>query len=63
MPPGGIPNLTVIVIGTGDYNGEGRADVIWRNTSGLIVDWTMNGVAVQSGTIVSALDGGWRPLR
>jgi len=53
----------VIVIGTGDYNGEGRADVIWRNTSGLIVDWTMNGVAVQSGTIVSALDGGWRPLR
>jgi VCBS repeat-containing protein len=27
------------VEGIGDFNGDGRDDVLWRNTSGLTVDW------------------------
>ena len=27
------------VVGTGDVNGDGRVDVIWRNSSGTVTDW------------------------
>ena len=27
------------VVGTGDFNGDGRADILWRNDSGALTDW------------------------
>jgi hypothetical protein len=27
------------VVGTGDFNGDHRDDVLWRNDNGLTVDW------------------------
>ena len=27
------------VAGTGDFNGDGKDDILWRNDSGLLVDW------------------------
>ena len=27
------------VVGTGDFNGDGQADILWRHDSGLISDW------------------------
>jgi hypothetical protein len=27
------------VVGTGDFNGDGRDDILWRNDSGSLVDW------------------------
>ena len=30
------------VAGTGDFNGDGRADILWRNTNGTITDWLAN---------------------
>ena len=27
------------IVGTGDFNGDGRDDILWRNNSGLTVDW------------------------
>jgi len=27
------------VAGTGDFNGDGRSDILWRNTDGRIADW------------------------
>jgi hypothetical protein len=27
------------VLGTGDFNGDGRADILWRNDTGIITDW------------------------
>jgi FG-GAP-like repeat/Bacterial Ig-like domain (group 3)/FG-GAP repeat len=39
----------------GDLNGDGRADLIWRNTDGSVVGWLMNGTAPSStGTIFGA---------
>ena len=30
------------VAGTGDFNGDGRDDILWRNSAGLTVDWLAN---------------------
>lgn len=30
------------VVGIGDFNGDGRRDILWRNTSGSISDWLGN---------------------
>lgn len=27
------------VMGTGDYNGDGRSDILWRNDNGTLSDW------------------------
>ena len=33
----------------GDFNGDGKADILWRNTvSGAMQDWTMNGSTIAS---------------
>jgi hypothetical protein len=32
--------------GTGDFNGDGKTDILWRNTNGTVVIWEMNGGAV-----------------
>jgi hypothetical protein len=40
---------------TGDFNGDGKSDILWRNTSsGEIVIWLMDGMNVSGGG-----GGGW----
>jgi large repetitive protein len=34
--------------GTGDFNGDGKADTIWRNSSGALQEWLMNGTTIMS---------------
>ena len=31
------------VIGMGDFNGDGRDDILWRSDSGIVTDWLSNG--------------------
>jgi len=33
------PGTAWHVVGTGDFNGDGRDDILWRNDAGLLVDW------------------------
>jgi hypothetical protein len=33
---------------TGDYNGDGMSDLLWRDTSGNTAIWFMNGLTVGS---------------
>jgi Ca2+-binding RTX toxin-like protein len=51
-------------VGIGDFNGDGKADILWKNAStGTVEEWLMNG-----GTITSAPDiitlklGAWNIL-
>jgi hypothetical protein len=45
----------------GDYNGDGKADIIMRNNDGSLVMWLMNGTAVISGTSILTA-GSWGVL-
>ena len=39
------------IVGTGDYDGDGRSDILWRNSSsGDNYVFLMNGTAVQPGS-------------
>ena len=45
-----------------DLNGDGKSDLLWQRSDGLIVDWNMNGPTIASGGIVSALGADWKSL-
>jgi hypothetical protein len=50
------------VIGTDDFNGDGKADVLWQNDNGKVAMWQMDGNHVASSTFVSgdsAVSAGW----
>jgi hypothetical protein len=45
------------IVGTGDFNGNGEADVLWRDDSGGVAIWMMDGATVSSfGTMGNVSD-------
>ncbi|MBP2316966.1 FG-GAP repeat domain-containing protein, partial [Azospirillum soli] len=47
------PGAAWQVEGTGDFTGDGKADLVWRNTSsGQMLVWAMNGATVTSSNAV-----------
>ena len=40
------PDNSWNVAGIGDFNGDGKSDILWRNANGSLIDWTMNGSQV-----------------
>ena len=39
----GNPGPSWHAIGSGDFNGDGRSDILWQNDSGEVVVWALNG--------------------
>src|SRR5260370_31183480 len=37
---------TAFIVGTGDFNGDGKWDIVWSDTSGNVAIWEMNGTTV-----------------
>ena len=42
----GNPGPSWHVMGIGDYNSDGKSDVLFQNTSGEVVIWEVNGTSV-----------------
>ncbi|PYR35366.1 MAG: hypothetical protein DMF90_13870 [Acidobacteria bacterium] len=56
-------NVGMALAGVGDLDGDGKADLIWRNSwDGTLVVWLMNGLTVrpQSSTIASSVPLAWQ---
>ena len=44
---GNVP-LTWNIVGTGDFNGDGKSDLLWRDNLGNDAMWFMNGTQIAS---------------
>jgi hypothetical protein len=56
------PDATWSVAGTGDFNGNGRADILWRQSaSGALAIWDMNGATINTSTAVTINSVAVRP--
>jgi hypothetical protein len=44
---------------TGDYNGDGKGDILWRDTSGNTAVWFMKGISVASSANVGNVPTTW----
>jgi hypothetical protein len=50
------------IAGIGDLDGDGKSDLVWRDTlTGDVAEWLMNGAAVKSwSTLSSGIDRAWQ---
>jgi hypothetical protein len=52
--PSSLSDTAWKIVGTGDFNQDGRVDIAWRNgTSGQVSLWYMNGTTLAGGTLAS----------
>ncbi|MCA1653625.1 MAG: FG-GAP-like repeat-containing protein, partial [Sphingomonadales bacterium] len=60
---GGVDIHVVTTVGhDGDFNGDGRADVLWRNENGTISDWlgtASGGFSINDGTALTQVSTDW----
>ena len=48
------PDASYSVAAISDFSGDGKADVLWRNTSGSLIEWLMNGSVIAQSSYVTA---------
>ena len=50
------------IVGTGDFNGDGRTDVLWRNDNGQVTDWlaTSTGGFYGNSAVSYVVDSQWK---
>lgn len=71
LNPNDIPNVIIdaaalgnippswSVVATADFDGDGKADIFWRDSSGAMALWFMFGTSVQSAASVGTVGAPW----
>ena len=53
------PGSSWHLIGTGDFNGDGKSDLLWQSTDGTPAIWEMHGTSVIGGATLSNPGSVW----
>jgi len=54
LSPSRVADTNWKIVGSGDFNGDGRADIVWQHqTTGETSVWIMNGTTLVSGTLLA----------
>ena len=56
----GNPGGSWKVVGTGDFNGDGYADILFRDASGNLATWDMKGGQIVGGGAIGNPGAGWK---
>ena len=47
------------IVGQRDFNGDGNADVLWRDNHGNVAIWLMSGSTITSSTVLGNVASNW----
>jgi hypothetical protein len=55
----GLVDIGWTIAETGDFNADGKSDILWRHTSGDTVIWFMNGSQISSTASLGVISISW----
>ena len=55
----GVVPLTWNIAGIGDFDGNGSADIMWRDSGGNVGTWLMNGTSILSSAVLGNVPLNW----
>jgi hypothetical protein len=58
----GTMPTTWSIVGTGDFNGDRKSDILWRDTAGDVAIWEMNGTSILNASatyVATVAPGTW----
>ena len=58
-----VPDLGWKIVTSGDYNGDGKADLLWRHTDGSIAMWEMSHRTILDGSVMLNVPAAWETER
>ena len=50
------------IVQTGDYNGDGKSDILWKDGTGNLAIWFINGSSVASTASLGNVGTSWAVL-
>ncbi len=55
-----IAGTSSLVQSTGDFNADGKADLLWRKSDGTVAMWLMNGITPTIQAVIGTIDTTWQ---
>ncbi len=55
-----IAGTSSLVQSTGDFNADGKADMLWRKSDGTVAMWLMNGTTPTTQAVIGTIDTTWQ---
>ena len=56
------PGANWKTVGTGDFNDDGKSDILLQNTSGAVAIWDMNGTSITDSAVVANPGANWKAV-